>query len=33
MESCGLNTPAVAVAHVIKRYSAQAADEISFEVG
>ncbi|XP_041090816.1 rho GTPase-activating protein 32 isoform X2 [Polyodon spathula] len=31
-ESC-INVPAIAAAHVIKRYSAQAADELSFEVG
>ncbi|XP_051535335.1 rho GTPase-activating protein 32-like isoform X2 [Myxocyprinus asiaticus] len=28
-----INVPAVAAAHVIKRYIAQAADELSFEVG
>ncbi|CAL4085786.1 unnamed protein product, partial [Meganyctiphanes norvegica] len=28
-----INTPAVAAAYVVKRYSAQASDEISFEVG
>ncbi|XP_041363783.1 rho GTPase-activating protein 32-like [Gigantopelta aegis] len=33
MDNGGINTPAVAVAHVIKRYNAQAVDEISLEVG
>lgn len=28
-----INTPAVAAAYAIKRYSKQAQDEISFEVG
>lgn len=28
-----INTPAVAAAYVVKRYTAQASDEISFEVG
>ncbi|XP_014665344.1 PREDICTED: rho GTPase-activating protein 32-like, partial [Priapulus caudatus] len=32
-ESSAINTPAIAAAHVVKRYTAQAADEISFEVG
>ena len=27
-----INTPAVAAAYVVKRYTAQASDEISFEV-
>ncbi|MGH0180751.1 UNVERIFIED_CONTAM: hypothetical protein FKN15_004969 [Acipenser sinensis] len=31
-ESC-INVPAIAAAHVIKRYNAQAADELSLEVG
>ncbi|XP_036393690.1 rho GTPase-activating protein 32 [Megalops cyprinoides] len=31
-ESC-INVPAIAAAHVIKRYIAQAGDELSFEVG
>ncbi|XP_036380546.1 rho GTPase-activating protein 32 isoform X2 [Megalops cyprinoides] len=31
-DSC-INVPAIAAAHVIKRYIAQAADELSFEVG
>ncbi|XP_041364518.1 rho GTPase-activating protein 32-like isoform X2 [Gigantopelta aegis] len=33
MDNGGINTPAVAVAHAIKRYNAQAVDEISLEVG
>ncbi|KAM9224564.1 rho GTPase-activating protein 33 isoform 2-T2 [Dugong dugon] len=32
-EEASLNVPAVAAAHVIKRYTAQAPDELSFEVG
>nr|XP_054106290.1 rho GTPase-activating protein 33 isoform X6 [Callithrix jacchus] len=32
-EEASLNIPAVAAAHVIKRYTAQAPDELSFEVG
>ncbi|TSQ58031.1 Rho GTPase-activating protein 32 [Bagarius yarrelli] len=32
-DESSINVPAVAAAHVIKRYIAQAADEISFEVG
>ncbi|XP_029781739.1 rho GTPase-activating protein 33 isoform X2 [Suricata suricatta] len=32
-EEASLNIPAVAAAHVIKRYAAQAPDELSFEVG
>ena len=32
-EDSAINVPAVAAAHVIKRYTAQASDEISFEVG
>lgn len=32
-DSCPINTPAVAAAYSVKRYSAQAQDEISFEVG
>jgi hypothetical protein len=31
-EDSAINVPAVAAAHVIKRYTAQASDEISFEV-
>uniref|UniRef100_A0A7N4PV86 Rho GTPase activating protein 33 n=1 Tax=Sarcophilus harrisii TaxID=9305 RepID=A0A7N4PV86_SARHA len=32
-EEASLNVPAVAAAHVVKRYTAQAPDELSFEVG
>ncbi|XP_048836374.1 rho GTPase-activating protein 32 isoform X3 [Brienomyrus brachyistius] len=32
-DESSINVPAIAAAHVIKRYSAQAADELSFEVG
>ncbi|TRY87689.1 hypothetical protein DNTS_021036 [Danionella cerebrum] len=32
-DETSINVPAVAAAHVIKRYIAQAADELSFEVG
>ncbi|XP_078593973.1 GTPase-activating protein CdGAPr-like isoform X2 [Branchiostoma floridae x Branchiostoma japonicum] len=32
-DECAINVPAVAAAHVIKRYAAQASDEISLEVG
>ncbi|XP_060702642.1 rho GTPase-activating protein 32 isoform X1 [Hemiscyllium ocellatum] len=32
-EESSINVPAIAAAHVIKRYIAQAADELSFEVG
>ncbi|CAL1531763.1 unnamed protein product, partial [Lymnaea stagnalis] len=32
-DDSGINTPAIAAAHVIKRYNAQAADEISLQVG
>ncbi|XP_017347073.2 rho GTPase-activating protein 32 isoform X2 [Ictalurus punctatus] len=32
-DESSINVPAVAAAHVIKRYNAQAADELSFEVG
>ncbi|XP_076832790.1 uncharacterized protein arhgap32a isoform X2 [Brachyhypopomus gauderio] len=32
-DETSINVPAVAAAHVLKRYTAQAADEISFEVG
>ncbi|XP_032343943.1 LOW QUALITY PROTEIN: rho GTPase-activating protein 33 [Camelus ferus] len=32
-EEASLNIPAVAAAHVVKRYTAQAPDELSFEVG
>ncbi|XP_072572658.1 uncharacterized protein arhgap33 isoform X3 [Paramormyrops kingsleyae] len=32
-EEASLNVPAIAAAHVIKRYTAQASDEISIEVG
>ncbi|XP_052286601.1 uncharacterized protein LOC127882166 isoform X2 [Dreissena polymorpha] len=33
VDDSGINTPAIAAAHAIKRYTAQAADEISLEVG
>lgn len=33
LDDTGINTPAIAAAHAIKRYSAQATDEISLEVG
>ncbi|XP_036067241.1 rho GTPase-activating protein 32-like, partial [Oryzias melastigma] len=32
-EESSINVPAIAAAHVIKRYAAQASDELSFEVG
>ncbi|XP_068186830.1 rho GTPase-activating protein 32 isoform X3 [Antennarius striatus] len=32
-EESSINVPAIAAAHVIKRYNAQASDELSFEVG
>ncbi|KAM5132061.1 rho GTPase-activating protein 32 isoform 1-T1 [Mantella aurantiaca] len=32
-EESSINVPAIAAAHVIKRYNAQAPDELSFEVG
>ncbi|NWZ24120.1 RHG32 protein, partial [Asarcornis scutulata] len=32
-EESPINIPAIAAAHVIKRYIAQAGDELSFEVG
>ncbi|KAG2470485.1 RHG32 protein, partial [Polypterus senegalus] len=32
-EEASLNVPAIAAAHVIKRYTAQASDELSIEVG
>ncbi|KAJ7996939.1 hypothetical protein DPEC_G00223710 [Dallia pectoralis] len=32
-EESSINVPAIAAAHVVKRYTAQAADELSFEVG
>ncbi|XP_068515649.1 rho GTPase-activating protein 32 isoform X5 [Anas acuta] len=32
-EESSINVPAIAAAHVIKRYIAQAGDELSFEVG
>ena len=32
VDDSGINTPAIAAAHVVKRYTAQAADEISLEV-
>ncbi|XP_069460979.1 rho GTPase-activating protein 33 isoform X2 [Ambystoma mexicanum] len=32
-EEASINVPAIAAAHVIKRYTAQANDELSFEVG
>lgn len=31
-EESSINVPAIAAAHVIKRYIAQAGDELSFEV-
>lgn len=31
-DDSGINTPAIAAAHVIKRYNGQAADEISLQV-
>lgn len=31
-EESSINVPAIAAAHVIKRYTAQASDELSFEV-
>lgn len=31
-EESSINVPAIAAAHVIKRYIAQASDELSFEV-
>jgi hypothetical protein len=31
-QESAINTPAIAAAHVIKRYNARAQDEISFEV-
>ncbi|XP_041373060.1 serine-rich adhesin for platelets-like isoform X3 [Gigantopelta aegis] len=33
VDDSGINTPAIAAAHVVKRYNSQAADEISLEVG
>ncbi|KAK7499835.1 hypothetical protein BaRGS_00008926, partial [Batillaria attramentaria] len=33
VDDSGINTPAIAAAHAIKRYNAQAADEISLQVG
>ncbi|XP_076457781.1 uncharacterized protein LOC143291666 isoform X2 [Babylonia areolata] len=33
VDDSGINTPAIAAAHAIKRYTAQAADEISLQVG
>ena len=32
-EESSINTPAVGAAHVIKRYTARAPDELTFEVG
>ena len=32
-EDSAINTPAVAAGHVIKRYTGQARDELTFEVG
>ncbi|KAF7242424.1 Rho GTPase-activating protein 33 [Varanus komodoensis] len=32
-EEASINVPAIAAAHVVKRYIAQASDELSFEVG
>lgn len=31
-EEASINVPAIAAAHVVKRYTAQASDELSFEV-
>ncbi|ESO83357.1 hypothetical protein LOTGIDRAFT_133635, partial [Lottia gigantea] len=33
VDDSGINTPAIAAAHAIKRYNSQAVDEISLEVG
>ncbi|XP_071176710.1 uncharacterized protein [Mytilus edulis] len=33
IDDSGINTPAIAAAHSVKRYTAQAVDEISLEVG
>ncbi|XP_067676921.1 uncharacterized protein [Haliotis asinina] len=33
VDDSGINTPAIAAAHVVKRYNAQAVDEISLDVG
>ncbi|CAC5426286.1 ARHGAP32 [Mytilus coruscus] len=33
IDDSGINTPAIAAAHAVKRYTAQAVDEISLEVG
>ncbi|KAK7106203.1 hypothetical protein V1264_017487 [Littorina saxatilis] len=33
VDDSGINTPAIAAAHAVKRYNAQAADEISLQVG
>ncbi len=32
VDDSAINTPAIGAGHVIKRYAAQAADELSFEV-
>ncbi|MEQ2175189.1 Rho GTPase-activating protein 32, partial [Goodea atripinnis] len=32
-EEASINVPAIAAAHVTKRYTAQATDELTFEVG
>ena len=32
-DDCAINTPAVAAAYAVKKYSKRANDEISFEVG
>jgi hypothetical protein len=32
VDDSGINTPAIAAAHAVKRYNAQAADEISLQV-
>lgn len=32
MDDSGINTPAIAAAHAVKRYTSQAIDEISLEV-
>ncbi|KAL8594254.1 hypothetical protein ACOMHN_044198 [Nucella lapillus] len=33
LDTSGINTPAIAAAHAVKRYAAHAADEISLQVG
>lgn len=32
VDNSGINTPAIAAAHAVRRYNSQAADEISLEV-